>query len=152
MRIIGVGSPFGADRFGWQVIENLNQQGLPAGIELITLDRPGVALIDYFDVDDVIIVDAIVSEDSPGKFYQLDASEINQREKAFSTHETGLAEAVSLAKVLNTLPKYLKIVGVNIGNEQNVSSEWIEKTCYTIKNAIIPTFLPVNNRPVAMQE
>jgi Ni,Fe-hydrogenase maturation factor len=36
-RVIGIGSPFGDDRAGWVVLEQLAQHSLPENVELILI-------------------------------------------------------------------------------------------------------------------
>ena len=58
IRIIGLGSPFGDDQVGWRVIELL-QDRLDPQVDLVALDRPGAALINWMaGAQRLVIVDA----------------------------------------------------------------------------------------------
>ncbi len=99
IRIIGLGSPHGDDQVGWNVIEHLQQ--LPdISAELLRLDRPGPALLNYLsNCDKAILVDACDAGWQPGEVKHLTlaelltCAELQQR----SSHQLGLAETLQLA-------------------------------------------------------
>lgn len=72
IRVIGIGSPFGDDRVGWYVVELLRGR-VSDTIELLALDRPGAALINWMHgVDWFILIDASGPQDLPGKVQHVD--------------------------------------------------------------------------------
>ena len=131
-RIIGIGSPFAQDRIGIEVIEQLQSTALSNAVELIALDRPGLALIDYFNVDSLLLVDAVrsseLSQTLPGSLEVVGVDALIENKLKFSTHNAGVADAIALAKTLNALPARLLILGINIevGTENEIPKDWIE--------------------------
>ena len=79
IRIIGVGSPFGQDRYGWQAVDALRDsdplQHYPDGlVSLHRCDRPGMDLLNVMrGADGVIIIDAVQSTAVPGTLHCFDA-------------------------------------------------------------------------------
>jgi hydrogenase maturation protease len=70
-RIIGIGSPFGADQAGWRAIDLLSEAGLP-DCELLKLDRPGSELLRYFeDAQYVVLIDAVLTGQGAGTAVRL---------------------------------------------------------------------------------
>ena len=115
-RIIGIGSPFGADRLGWQAIDLLAGASLPA-TELLKLDRPGSELIRYLaGVDEVVIIDAVQSGGCrPGTVLALARSDLACLPALNSSHGFGVAEALALAERLDALPARIRLLGIEAG-------------------------------------
>ncbi|MCG7927952.1 MAG: hydrogenase maturation protease [Candidatus Thiodiazotropha taylori] len=119
IRIIGVGSPFGADRAGWMAIDHLQGCQLE-DCELIKLDRPGSGLLSYLrDADQVVLIDALKSAGKAGDVAQLSRDEIAQCQALTSCHGFGVAEALALADQLGELPRQVSLLGIHIGDDQN---------------------------------
>ena len=117
-KIIGIGSPFGSDKTGWQLIEAL-RLNIPVlnneqqQFELISLDRPGMQLIEYLkDTDRVIIIDAIKMDNSDKKLIKLYPDNLDSSFELISGHGLGLEESLLLAKQLGPLPEIV-IIGIN---------------------------------------
>ncbi|MEW8029009.1 MAG: hydrogenase maturation protease [Candidatus Thiodiazotropha sp.] len=116
-RILGIGSPFGADRLAWLAIDHL------AGMvwkdcELLKLDRPGSRLVSYFQgVEQVVIIDAVRLSDKPGSVISIDLETMQQLECPTSSHGFGVAEALALAGQLGELPSRLHVVGIQTGED-----------------------------------
>lgn len=138
MRIIGVGSPFGVDRFAWDTIERLKCEfEKNIDIELFILDRPGLGLIDYFNDDFVIVVDAIIADNSTGEIMVVNGNTVDSSELKYSSHEAGLSHTLALARTLDVLPTTIKIIGPNIGNENTtINKLWVDATIEEIKKQI----------------
>ncbi|MEN8179511.1 MAG: hydrogenase maturation protease [Pseudomonadota bacterium] len=114
-RVIGIGSPFGADQLGWQAIDLLHNSPL-GDCELIKLDRPGSDLIRYFEaVDDLVLIDAVQSDQTPGSPLRLDVADLSSVECRTSTHGFGVAEALQMAEQLALLPDKLLLIGIETG-------------------------------------
>lgn len=107
--ILGIGSPFGDDRAGWLVVEELEQ--VPAVIEmvaknLLTLevaDRPGINLINWLlgDYQKIILIDMVKTNlEIPGSIYKLQANEIIGFSGMLSSHSLGVSASLALAKEL----------------------------------------------------
>lgn len=114
-RVIGIGSPFGDDRVGWAVIEQLEQHSLPADIELVTLDRPGPDLINWLERDvRTVLIDAVqTTAFPPGHWMPLEIDQLDSSED-LSSHGFGLAPTLKLAQTLGGLPHRLKLIGICI--------------------------------------
>ena len=119
LRIIGIGSPFGADRLGWRVAECLgsNQlRSMPGAVwEVLIRDRPGVMLLnDLRGVERAVLIDAMCSNSEIGRVRCLTVDEAITHYGLCSSHGFGLGEALSLGRVLGDLPRELSIFGVEI--------------------------------------
>lgn len=115
--VIGVGSPFGADRFGWQVVDQLQNILDQAEIGYCKLDRPGSALLQQMEgYQQVVLVDAIQTDsDRASELIVLDQPQLLKlSQQKRSTHALGIAETVALGNVLNDLPPQLQLVGVGV--------------------------------------
>ncbi|MBL3600116.1 MAG: hydrogenase maturation protease [gamma proteobacterium endosymbiont of Lamellibrachia anaximandri] len=119
IRVIGIGSPFGADQLGWLAIEALQEVALP-DLELIRLDRPGSGLLRYFeDVERVLLIDAVATDSEPGEVKLLNPADLSQSSCLTSSHGFGVAEALALAKTLETLPAELWVAGIAAGSDRS---------------------------------
>lgn len=109
--VIGIGSPFGGDRAGWLVVEQLQKTD---GIDYQTLDRPGVALLEVMrGYDQVVLVDAVLMEE--GGVVVLDRQQVLARCRGgLSSHAAGVQEVVALGVALNELPQQFWLVGVGM--------------------------------------
>jgi hydrogenase maturation protease len=116
-RLLGIGSPFGADRLAWQAIDYLDGLGL-SDCELIKLDRPGSQLISHFqNAEQVVIIDAVRLSDHPGRVSAIDLKQLHQFECLTSSHGFGVAEAVALASQLGEMPARLHVLGIHTGED-----------------------------------
>ncbi|MGD8909985.1 MAG: hydrogenase maturation protease [Chromatiales bacterium] len=114
-RILGVGSPFGADRLAWEAIDHLAGMGMD-NCELLKLDRPGSGLLAYFTgVDSLILLDAVVLDTTPGGVSLLDGVQLRRLDSCTSSHGFGVVQAIDLAEKLGQLPERLQIVGIHTG-------------------------------------
>lgn len=115
-RIIGIGSPVAGDDLGWLAIDWLRNAGFDRDAELLTLDRPGPALVEYLRPDvRVILIDAMDAGLPPGSVRELAPDDVIIRAGAPSSHHLGLAETLALARALGGLPRYLFVIGIQMG-------------------------------------
>lgn len=117
IRILGVGSPFGDDRAGWEAAAMLHSRrrtsGLAAQMEIRTLDRPGLLLVEQFaGAGNVILIDAVRSGAAIGAIHRLDGNNLCRVQSVLSSHAGGVMEAVDLARVLGDLPSRLLVFGI----------------------------------------
>jgi hydrogenase maturation protease len=118
-KVIGVGSPFGADRLGWMAIDHLAQVG-PADCEWLKLDRPGSRLLDHFEPNSAaLVIDAVAWSEQPGEVRRLSLSDLQQFQDRSSSHGFGLAETLALGAELGRLPQDLHLIGINAGGDLN---------------------------------
>lgn len=116
-RILGVGSPFGADQLAWQAIDHLAGLDLE-DCELVKLDRPGSALVAAFQgVDHLILLDAVALDSSPGGTSLLNPQQLQRLVPSTSSHGFGVAQAIDLAEQLGQLPDRLQLVGIHMGED-----------------------------------
>ena len=111
MRIIGCGNRQRSDDgAGILVAERLRKLGLDAET------RVGEAadLIEAWKgADDVIVVDAVVNGAPAGTVQAWDARQpMASVSTTASTHGLGVTEAIELARVLNLLPRRLRVYGI----------------------------------------
>ena len=118
-RVIGVGSPFGDDRAGWEVAAALEATlrsvaAPPLGVDICTCDRPGAALVHMLaGVQHAVIIDVALSAGSPaGNVRWLGEHEIEARRSA-SSHGFGLAEALDLARALGEAPSRVSVLAIS---------------------------------------
>ncbi|MCP5153041.1 MAG: hydrogenase maturation protease [Ectothiorhodospiraceae bacterium] len=123
VRVIGLGSPLGDDRVGWEVVDgllpHLGPGAAPPGIEIevLALDRPGADLGRHLaDADLVVLVDALVDGGPAGRVRRLTATEVAAASAAAgaSTHGFGVAEALRLAAALDPDGPSIWLVGIGI--------------------------------------
>lgn len=116
--ILGVGSPFGDDRFGWEAAEALRHSAVMSAvasgrIEISVLDRPGAMLpVHWRETDIVILLDAVRSGAAPGTRHGFDARELPGTGVMCSSHGFGVASAIGLARALGNMPSRLLLRGV----------------------------------------
>lgn len=119
-RIIGVGSPFGADRIGWEVVDELVRPGggmeLPPGrFTLSRCGRPDSGLLEALGHPGLIIlIDAMRSGRSPGTIRCIAAKELMNGGGLISSHDFGIKSALSLATALGNLQAEVLICGIEI--------------------------------------
>jgi hydrogenase maturation protease len=118
-RVIGVGSPFGDDRAGWEVVAALEATlrsvaRPPLRVDVRACDRPGAALVHMLaGVQHAVIVDVALSAGSPaGSVRWIGEPEIEARRTA-SSHGFGLAEALALARALGDAPPRVSVLAIS---------------------------------------
>ena len=113
--VLGIGSPFGEDRVGWDAVDRLREI-MPAiengEIEYQNLAHPTQLLEMVKGYDGVIILDALMDAE-PGSLRKISLDELKASERA-SSHQLGVAEALSLARALGDLPEWQEIIGIGI--------------------------------------
>ncbi len=142
--VIGIGSPLGADRFGWQVVHHLQQQldqEDKQGIDLLTEDRPGVMLLERMrGYCQVILVDGLLStEGVTGSIRHFGREELIALSRgALSTHAAGVAEAVALGDALDELPEEITLVGAELSGcgDAPPPADLVERTAREIQSLL----------------
>lgn len=109
-RVIGIGNLLmGDDGLGVVAVEQLRQQQIPSGIELIDGGCGGVTLLQLLaECDRALLIDAADLGKAPGSILRISAEEIIGLQNSagqVSLHQTGLAEVLTLAKTLDQLPE-----------------------------------------------
>ena len=126
--VAGIGSPFGADQLGWQIIEKLESDSrIPDCCDLLKLDRPGADLVATIQrYPNVVLIDAVQSDQPRGTFVRLDSGQISQQARGLSSHNFGVAEAIALARAMGQLPRELILFGLDAGDRPEVSFDTVE--------------------------
>ncbi len=144
VRIIGIGSPFGADTFGMMATEQLSDSGLvnrfpPGLVSIQVCDRPGVGLLDVIrDAELAILIDAARFGGHLGEIRRFTDQDISSAVTVCSSHDLGVAETLALGQSLAALPPGLVLYGIEIGPEgcldgpDEITTDWI----IWLKNAI----------------
>jgi hydrogenase maturation protease len=117
IRILGIGSPFGDDRAGWDAVAMLRRRRRTGGgdrqVEIRALDRPGLLLVGQLAGSArVILIDAVRSGAPIGSIHRFDGEELLCSRPVLSSHAGGVTEAVQLARTLGDLPSHLLVFGV----------------------------------------
>jgi len=83
-------------------------------------ELPGLNLLSLLQGSDAaIIVDAVQSNNEPGKLHLIqDDSQFLSRDNAQSAHNLGVQETLALARLLRfeDLPELITIIGIEVGN------------------------------------
>jgi len=130
LRIIGVGSPFGADTVGLQAVELLQREPrllcTPYQLEFVALDRPGSTLLCQFEGAGVVmLIDAMLTEQRAAAVQRLSTESLVCEGATPSSHNLGVAETLALADVLGALPPRLFLYGIEADEAVN-SKQWYE--------------------------
>ncbi|MFW2571387.1 hydrogenase maturation protease [Legionella sp. 29fVS95] len=118
--ILGIGSPFGDDRLGWEVVQGLQQKKAlqdysTEQLQFMACDRPGLNLLDWMQqAKTVFLIDAVRTGAKVGSLLYLENEEIKTINPIQSTHEFGLANTIEMGKILNLLPKKLVLYGIEV--------------------------------------
>ena len=102
------------DGVGYEITKRLRAENLPQA-EFIETSGEGAALLDMLiGRRHVFLFDAVCSGAPPGTIFRFEAHHQSLPSKFFnySTHAFSVAEAVELGRILNQLPEYLVIYGV----------------------------------------
>jgi hydrogenase maturation protease len=116
VRVLGVGSPHGDDRAGWEVVARLRREA-PPGVEAAVLNQP-LRLLEHLDgCSCLILVDACRTGAEPGTVVRLawPACPPGGMGAGSSTHGVGMAAALGLAEALGRLPTRVVLLGVETG-------------------------------------
>ncbi len=122
--VIGIGSPFGDDQLGWEVVKLLLQRPalqpfIPNPLQLLYCDRPGMYLLELMrDTQTVFIIDAVKTGAEIGSFHRFQNEEIAAITTTLSTHGLGVAEAMKMGATLQILPPTVILYGIEIDDIQ----------------------------------
>jgi hydrogenase maturation protease len=121
IKVIGIGSPFGEDRIGWEVINVLKKQRVISKFEsnTLTLDccrLPQLELLDLMEGAEIVfLVDAVQSDGVVGEIYRLENEEIYSISYGISTHSLSIAHVLQLGQILGILPERIILYGIEVG-------------------------------------
>jgi hydrogenase maturation protease len=122
LHVLGIGSPFGDDHLGWDVVKRLQQQPSlvhfsPRQLHLEYCDRPGMHLLELMRAAPTIfLIDAVKTGASIGTLHRLQNEDIETLSDTLSTHALGVAEAMKMGAALQLLPENVVLYGIEIGD------------------------------------
>lgn len=127
IRVIGIGSPYGADRVGWLACDLL-QTALQQEQFAWHLCRTPTQLPQLVqDCDGVIIIDALLSEDPVEHVISLTwPVEHNHFPSRCSSHALNVIEALQLASQLDQLPSHTYLLGVSVSKNDLDASRIVD--------------------------
>lgn len=126
--LIGIGNPFRSDdRVGLLIAEAVKEMQIP-DLNIRMHSSDGAQLMPIFEqVEKLYLIDAInKSQPTPGKIHRLDLQNTRMPESFYrsSSHLFCIAEAIEMARVLNTLPPvciFFGIEGMNFSLGEHLS-------------------------------
>ena len=128
LKVIAVGNDlYGDDGVGNAVLHELEKMSEMKEVELIDGATDALGLIDHFsETDHVVIVDAAQMGEKPGtvKVFSKDEVKLEIKMDHLSVHGISLAETFDIAKMVDSLPEKITIIGIepkNIGISQALS-------------------------------
>jgi hydrogenase maturation protease len=124
--VAGVGNLLFSDEgLGVHVIRELSKRNLPEEVELADVGTATFELTRLMEgKDKVVIVDAIVSEESPGTIYKLSPDDLKsgRRKLLTSLHQFGVMEALQSAAQMGVEPEMV-IFGIAPKDYKSFSTE-----------------------------
>ena len=118
LTVIGIGSPFGDDHLGWEIIDRLqNHPDIERydgeQLNLRQCDRPGVMLLEVLrDTHHAILIDAVLNPVQPGELVCLNEHQISSDVLPLSSHGFAVAEAIKLGRQLGDLTANIMLMGI----------------------------------------
>jgi len=104
------------DGVGPAVVEHLDARHSPTNdVDLVILDGEPTRVIQEWDQRQlVVVIDAVFAGSTPGTVHRIEfgTDPVPPQGAAPSSHATGLAEAIALARALERLPSGLVLLGV----------------------------------------
>jgi hydrogenase maturation protease len=112
-RVVGLGTPFGDDRAGWEVVERLRER-LPPGTPTEVTSDPLAVLECVSDCELLIVIDACRGADPrPGTLHRFEWPDPRlTAESGVSSHGVGLTAALELAAALGRLPPRVVVFAI----------------------------------------
>lgn len=133
--ILGLGNSLrGDDGVGPAVIEWLEQQVLPPGVEVLDGGTAGLDVVSVLmGRQRAIIIDAANVGRAPGAWvrFTLEVAQLKSNDTALSLHSAGLAEALALGAALNVLPPEIILYGI-----QPLTVDWSPQLSDEVQAAV----------------
>jgi len=112
--IAGIGSPHGADRLGWAVIEALRTETLSVPVKLVACSLPSELTPLLLEAPRAIVIDALLGDGPAGTVHQLAVADLPQAALRLSSHGVGLLDAVLLASALGMPAERLCVLALDV--------------------------------------
>ncbi len=113
--ILGLGNVLmGDEGIGVKVVEYLQEQHMPAHVDLLDGGTGGFQLLSLFqEYPQIIIVDATIGRNTPGKINVLTPRFASEFPRSLTSHDIGLKDLMQSAELLGDLPA-IHLLTVNI--------------------------------------
>lgn len=153
VRVLGIGSPFGDDQIGWEVVRLLQQKNSlqafeDGSLELLISDRPGLRLLELMqDASLVYLIDAMQTGLEPGMVHRFHQEELLQLPRGLSSHALGISESLEIGSVLGLLPETIILYGIEMqpnqvqGGLSSVGRDAVTELADTLTREIMQWFL-----------
>jgi hydrogenase maturation protease len=143
--ILGIGSPFADDQFGWFVADKLTEMIKEKNIQNVTVesaDRPGLNLLTYLDsnYERIILIDAVYAKVTPGTEFYFKAKDILSFSGFISSHSVGVAPSLALADAIGmdiSNVEFYGVEGQKIFEKDEILSDVIRSKITSIVENII---------------
>lgn len=118
VRIIGLGSPHGADAAGWRAIEALRQGGLAARFPpgTVSLENCPAPVHLYRLVEGcrvAVLIDAVASD--AGQAFDIEPELLRREPARYSAHAIGVPDMLELLDTLANPPPRVLLLGLPVG-------------------------------------
>ena len=138
--VAGIGSPHGADRLGWAVIDALGEQGLAEAVTLRACRTPSELTPLLLECSRALVVDALLGDGPAGAIYWLTVADLPEAALRLSSHGAGLVEAVQLASALGMPEDRLQLLVLEVGHAQaDLQPAWIDALVAQVRAALPST-------------
>ena len=117
INVIGLGNIlFGDEGFGVEAVRMLEKEctDLPDSVQFIDGGTQGLNLLDYIESADIVLIfDAIIPPDFDQQVYVYRNDELPAFiHRTMSSHQMGLSELLSVARLHGKVPEKIVLVGV----------------------------------------
>lgn len=124
--IAGIGSPHGADRLGWAVIEALKTVRLPVPAKLVSCRLPSELTPLLLEAPHAIVLDAMLGNGPAGTIHVLRVADLDGAGLRLSSHGLGLVEAIQLASVLGMHESRMQLLVLDVVEpEAEIEMAWV---------------------------
>jgi hydrogenase maturation protease len=114
--ILGLGNVLcGDDGLGVAAVTEIRRRySIPEGVQVLDGGTLGLSLLSYFDADqDVILVDAITTEQDAGSFVRLEGDDVAPAVRnSLSVHQIGVADLIDSLRLIDVYPRNLILLGL----------------------------------------
>lgn len=126
--VLGIGSPYGADRIGWLLVDRLSQR-TDLCATVAALSTP-LELLDHLDgCQFLLIVDACRTGAAEGSVIRLSWPDRRIRaHQTLSSHGMGVGESLRLAEQLGKLPERVVLLCLEVGDQSGAPTGSAEST------------------------
>ncbi|MEY8702624.1 hydrogenase maturation protease [Francisella philomiragia] len=143
--ILGIGSPFADDQFGWFVADKLAEIIKQKNIQNITVesaDRPGLNLLTFLDsgYNKIILIDAVYAKVTPGTEFYFKAKDILSFGGFLSSHSVGVAPSLALADAIGmdiSNVEFYGVEGQKIFEKDEILSDIVKDAIESMSKKIV---------------